>query len=127
MQMSIVRKAALALALGGVAAAAYFLMTLSIFDADPVPLTVARLVRVTDELEAYQRSRLSYPNAAEGLSALGGAGRKYRVDGWDEPILYMPGHGGVPGFVYSKGANRLDERGNGDDIRGTALRGISHP
>ena len=97
--------------------------------ADDAVMTAARMSIIFSALQLYSEDAGRIPTTEEGLWALTQSpltSRGWRpplapealVDAWGEPFVYrQPGFFGMDGFdLYSKGANRLDEQGNGDDI-----------
>lgn len=88
----------------------------------------ADLQTISNALELYRLDNGVYPSTDEGLRALiektesginwrdGGylTKRKIPKDPWGEEYVYK--YDGENFIIYSKGPNRIDENGSGDDV-----------
>jgi len=78
----------------------------------------SQLSSLTDALRLYKDEYGAYPSTSEGLEILYEkeyfGRRNYWIDPWGSKLVYEVSDGVLT--LYSIGKNKIDERGEGDDI-----------
>ena len=105
----------------GIGIVTYFLIRQHYDWSDPDPLgrTIANLMGISAAMSIFHRDNGQWPNEPKWKEQLQGFfDENYFLDAWGNKIKYVikeyPDH--TERFVYSCGANRLDEEGEGDDL-----------